>query len=85
MKCLVFLEKVFIGYMFLSNKKQFVKATDEISTDMVLITCGVPQDSILGPLAFYFMLMTYHLIISCSQMMLNFFISTKTYQTCFEI
>ena len=55
MKCLVFLEKIFIGFMFLSNKKQFVKATDEISTDMVLITCGVPQDSILGPPTFYFM------------------------------
>ena len=35
----------------LSNRKQFVKRLEEISTDMQLITC-VPQGSILGLLCF---------------------------------
>ena len=37
---------------YLSNRKQCVKATEEISTDIKLITCGLPQGLILWPLLF---------------------------------
>ena len=36
---------------YLSNRKQFI-SYDEQHTDMANITCGVPQESILGPLLF---------------------------------
>ena len=32
------------------NRKEFVKTTEEISADMQLTTCGLPQGPILGPL-----------------------------------
>ena len=37
---------------YLSNRKQFVKATEEISTDVKLITCGLTQGLFLWPLLF---------------------------------
>ena len=33
---------------YLSNRKQSVKLNDTVSTEMI-VTCGVPQGSILGP------------------------------------
>ena len=36
---------------YLSNRKQYI-STNQGNTDMVTITCGVPQGSILGPLLF---------------------------------
>ena len=35
-----------------SNRKQFSQINDEENADLETITCGVPQDSILGPLQF---------------------------------
>ena len=36
---------------YFSNRKQSVKLNDTVSTEMI-VTCGVPQGSILGPLLF---------------------------------
>lgn len=38
---------------YILNRKQFVKATEKISTDIQLITCVVPKDSILGRLCLH--------------------------------
>ena len=35
-----------------SNRKQFIQINDEENTQLETITCGVPQNSILGPLLF---------------------------------
>ena len=37
---------------YLKNRKQFITYEDSQSTTLKLITCGVPQGSILGPLLF---------------------------------
>ena len=37
---------------YLRNRKQFIKYGDDLQTDYELVTCGVPQGSILGPLLF---------------------------------
>ena len=38
---------------YISNRKQYVSYNDTVS-DMLKITCGVPQGSILGPTTVYF-------------------------------
>ena len=37
---------------YLRNRKQFIKYGDDLQTDYELVTCSVPQGSILGPLLF---------------------------------
>ena len=37
---------------YLSNRKQFIQINNEQNTKLEIITCGVPQGSILGPLLF---------------------------------
>ena len=46
--------KLFKSYF--SSRKQFISSKRQQSKN---ITCSVPQGSILGPLLFYYMLMTY--------------------------
>ena len=36
----------------MSNRKQFIQINEEENTELEAITCGVLQDSILGPLLF---------------------------------
>ena len=37
---------------YLTNKKQYIQITNASKSDLRNTTCGVPQDSILGPLFF---------------------------------
>ena len=41
---------------YLSNRKQFIQINNEENTELEIITCGVPQGSILGPLLFLLLL-----------------------------
>ena len=40
---------------YLNGRKQYIKITECADTVRKDIKCGVPQDSILGPLLFFFM------------------------------
>ena len=60
---------------YLSNRQQFVCANGNDSNHLS-ITCGVPQESVLGPCYFYYILMTYlmpqnHLLFTYLLMILN--------------
>ena len=50
--------KLFQSY--LENRKQFVNVND-IDSNLLPLTCGVPQGSILGPIVFWSMLMMHSL------------------------
>ena len=43
---------------YLSNRLQYIQFDENCRTEYFVVKCGVPQDSILGPLLFLLMLMT---------------------------
>ena len=39
---------------YLNNRKQYIQINNEEKTNLLLVKCGIPQGSILGPFLGYF-------------------------------